>query len=199
MIFLKYIAHRGIHTNKQNENTYAAFKDIEQSNFVGFEADIRVTKDNVFVIYHDPFYKGKLVKNLYYKEMNVLTLRELLQIKTSKIVLLEIKDFNINVNKLLKLLNKSSLNIYLMSFDKRIIEKLYNTHSKYKLGILNYVINSEENYKYDFICLLNSIITSNIIDYFSKRKIKIIGYGIVNVKNIHYQNLTYIIDNDKLN
>ena len=196
---MKYIAHRGIHTNKQNENTYAAFKDIEQSNFVGFEADIRVTKDNVFVIYHDPFYKGKLVKNLYYKEMNVLTLRELLQIKTSKIVLLEIKDFNINVNKLLKLLNKSSLNIYLMSFDKRIIEKLYNTHSKYKLCILNYVINSEENYKYDFICLLNSIITSNIIDYFSKRKIKIIGYGIVNVKNIHYQNLTYIIDNDKLN
>ena len=195
---MKYIAHRGIHTNKQNENTYAAFKDIEQSIFVGFEADIRVTKDNVFVIYHDPFYKGKLVKNLYYKEMNVLTLRKLLQIKTSKIVLLEIKDFNINIKKLLKLLNKSSLNIYLMSFDNRIIEKLYYIHSKYKLGVLNYLLNSEENYNYDFICLLNSVITPNIIDYFTKRNIDIIGYGITNKNNIKYPNLTYIIDNDKL-
>ena len=198
MIFLKYIAHRGIHTNKQNENTYAAFKDIEQSIFVGFEADIRVTKDNVFVIYHDPFYKGKLVKNLYYKEMNVLTLRKLLQIKTSKIVLLEIKDFNINIKKLLKLLNKSSLNIYLMSFDNRIIEKLYYIHSKYKLGVLNYLLNSEENYNYDFICLLNSVITPNIMDYFTKRNIEIIGYGITNKNNIKYPNLTYIIDNIKL-
>ena len=195
---MKYIAHRGIHTNKQNENTYVAFKDIEQSIFIGFEADIRVTKDNVFIIYHDPFYKGKLVKNLYYKEMNVLTLRELLQIQTSKIVLLEIKDFNINIKKLLKLLNKSSLNIYLMSFDNRVIEKLYNTHSKYKLGVLNYVLNFEENYKYDFICLLNSVITPNIIDYFTKRNIEIIGYGITNKNNIKYPNLTYIIDNIKL-
>ena len=64
----KYIAHRGIWNEHVKDNSYKALYDgLFSSKYIGIEADIRVTKDNVFIIYHDPLYNGKLVKNTYYK------------------------------------------------------------------------------------------------------------------------------------
>ena len=47
------IAHRGKH-DKYFENTLNAFKEAAKGNFFGIETDIHLTKDNYWVIHHDP-------------------------------------------------------------------------------------------------------------------------------------------------
>ena len=192
----KYIAHRGIYNKNVSDNSYKALYDgLLSYKYVGIETDVRVTKDNIFILYHDALYKGKLVKNIFYKDMvNVSKLEDILKINTNKIILLEIKDFNIDVKKFIKLINKYNKNIMIMSFDVNVIKKIKKITNKYKLGVLNYVLNSDSDYNFDFICLLDIIATDYVIESFKKRNIDILIYGVVNDN----RNLTYIIDDYKL-
>ncbi len=192
----KYIAHRGIWNQEIKDNSFQAlYAGLCSSKYIGIETDIRVTKDNVFIIYHNSLYNGKLVKNTNYKEMNnVCTLESILKINTDKIILLEIKDFNMDVKKLIKLLNKYKRNIMLMSFDTNIIKKIKTLNTKYKLGVLNYIINSDSNYDFDFICLLDIISNNFVINSFKKRNIEVLIYGVINTLD----DAIYIIDDIKL-
>ena len=73
--------------------------------YIGIECDIRTTLDNKFIIYHNSLYNGFLVRNTYFKDLkNISLLEDLLKIETDKIILLEIKERDINKKKLLKLL-----------------------------------------------------------------------------------------------
>jgi len=47
------IAHRGKH-DKYFENTLNAFKDAARGDYFGIETDIHLTKDNYWVVHHDP-------------------------------------------------------------------------------------------------------------------------------------------------
>lgn len=192
----KYIVHRGIYNKNVSDNSYKALYDgLLSYKYIGIETDVRVTKDNVFILYHDVLYKGKLVKNVFYKDMvNVSKLEDILKINTNKIILLEIKDFDIDVKKFIKLINKYNKNIMIMSFDVNVIKKIKKITSKYKLGVLNYVLNSDSYYNFDFICLLDIIANDYVIESFKKRNIDILIYGVVNDN----RNLTYIIDDYKL-
>lgn len=192
----KYIAHRGIYNKNVSDNSYKALYDgLLSYKYIGIETDVRVTKDNVFILYHDVLYKGKLVKNVFYKDMvNVTKLEDILKINTDKIILLEIKAFDIDVKKFIKLINKYNENIMIMSFDANVIKKIKKITNKYKLGVLNYVLNSDSDYNFDFICLLDIIATDYVIESFKKRNIDILIYGVVNDN----RNLTYIIDDYKL-
>lgn len=192
----KYIAHRGIYNKNVSDNSYKALYDgLLSYKYIGIETDVRVTKDNVFILYHDALYKGKLVKNVFYKDMvNVSKLEDILKINTDKIILLEIKDFDIDVKKFIKLINKYNKNIMIMSFDANVIKKIKKITNKYKLGVLNYVLNSDSDYNFDFICLLDIIATDYVIESFKKRNIDVLIYGVVNDN----RNLTYIIDDYKL-
>ena len=125
---------------------------------------------------------------------NVCTLESILKINTDKIILLEIKDFNMDVKKLIKLLNKYKRNIMLMSFDTNIIKKIKTLNTKYKLGVLNYIINSDSNYDFDFICLLDIISNNFVINSFKKRNIEVLIYGVINTLD----DAIYIIDDIKL-
>ncbi len=197
---MKYIAHRGVQNSLVKQNTLAAFKlAIASDKFVGFEFDVRVTKDNVFVVCHDPFIKTNLIKYKTYDELkkyNIPRLIDVLKLKTSKIFLVEIKDFSINIKKLLNLLNRfNNKNIYLMSFSKNFIHDVAKYKHYCKLGVLNYVLNSEDNYEdYDFICLFNGIMTKNLVNYFKKKNIEIFVYGIVEDISLIDKNLYYIIN-----
>ena len=194
---MKFIAHRGLWGKQVKENSYEAIKNgLESNKYIGIETDVRVTKDNIFIIYHDILYKGKLVKNVLYKDIkkDAIRLKDVLSIKTSKIILLEIKDFNINVNKLIKLIDKYNSNVYIMSFDNRVIKRIKNITNKYKLGVLNYILNSESNYDLDFICILDVINSEVIMDSFKKRGIDVIIYGVNKVSGDY----TYIIDDCKI-
>ena len=192
----KYIAHRGIYNKNVSDNSYKALYDgLLSYKYIGIETDVRVTKDNVFILYHDVLYKGKLVKNVFYKDMdNVSKLEDILKINTNKIILLEIKDFNIDVKKFIKLINKYNKNIMIMSFDANVIKKIKKITNKYKLGVLNYVLNSDCYYNFDFICLLDIIATDYVIESFKKRNIDVLIYGVIDDN----RNLTYIIDDYKL-
>ena len=82
----------------------------------------------------------------------------------------------------------------IMSFDVNVIKRVKKITNRYKLGVLNYVLNSDSDYNFDFICLLDIIATDYVIESFKKRNIDVLIYGVVNDN----RNLTYIIDDYKL-
>lgn len=195
-----YIAHRGLVNQFCKENTIAAFKAaIKSPRYVGYELDVRLSKDNKFIVYHDLIYNGKLVKNVLYKDLkkeNVPLLEDVLNLKTDKIIMIEIKDYNINLKKLANMLNKYNYkNIYVISFNNKILDEIKKYLVNIKIGTLNYVLNSKEDYsKYDCVCILNYFLTNNLIDYFKSCNIEVIGYGLKNIKSIKFGKLKYIVD-----
>lgn len=200
---MKYIAHRGVALNKSKENTLESFYlAIKDNRFVGFELDIRISKDNNFFVYHDYLLKGKPFKSYFTNELrnlNIPTLESVLNINHNKIVLIEIKDFDIDVKELIKLLDKyPHRNIYVMSFNNKVIEKIAKESKKYKLGILDYVLNSDYAYKYSFICLLNALIDEEKIRNYKKQNIEVMSYGILKKQEIKFKDIYYIVDSDKI-
>ena len=201
MIFLKFIAHRGLRTDTIKENTIAAFKNaINNKEIAGFEFDIRKSMDNVFMVNHNALIKGNFIRwkrSSFLKEKhNLPTLEDVLNLATNKIMLVEIKDTRIPYRKLIKILKEHrDKNIYVMSFHNKVIEKLKKKNTPAKLGILNYVLNSEADYDLDFICLLNNLATPHLISEYEKRGVEVFLYGVINEeKDLFYENGTYIVD-----
>ena len=193
---MKLIAHRGIWNKYVKDNSYKALLDgLNSEKYIGIECDIRTTLDKKFIVYHNILYKESLVKNTYFKDMkDILLLEDLLKINTNKLLLLEIKENDIDKKRLLKLLNKYKRNYYIMSFNTKVIKNLKNMDNKYKYGVLNYILNSDADYNLDFICLLDGIATNNIINNFEKRGIEVIIYGTIKVN----KNVKYIVDDAKM-
>lgn len=195
------IAHRGL-KKEASENTLEAFeKSINNSFYSGFECDVRTTKDHIFVICHNPIYKGKIISLTNYKEFkkdNLPTLENVLKLKTNKIMILEIKEINCDINRLSIILQKYDYqNIYVMSFYNKIINNLSLKNLKIKVGVLNYVLNSENDYQnYDFICLLENIMTLNLENYFTRQNKEVFIYGIHNLEKLtkEYKKSYFITD-----
>ena len=171
-----FIAHRGLVEKGITENTIPAFlKAINDDLYAGFELDIYTSKDKVFVVHHDPIVNGKFIWNQSYKELKkkgVVRLIDVLRLNTDKIILIEIKDINIDIDKLSKLLNKyQDKKIYVMSFFNSVIRQFKN--QKFKIGILNYVLNSTIEYTYDFIGILYNVATEYMINSFQKLNIEV--------------------------
>lgn len=141
---MKYIIHRGITSKKNSDNSYIAIKKAILSNDnVGVEFDIRLTKDNKIVLSHDSILGINYIENMYYKDIikykYLTTLDKILDINTNKIFLIDIKvnnNYKLFGNILLKEISNSNKNIYLMSFNKKIIKYL-NKKTKYKKGIIS--------------------------------------------------------------
>lgn len=193
---MELIAHRGIYNKNILDNSLEALKKgLESPKYTGIECDIRMTKDKKFIIMHNSLFKGNLVKNMSYKEfLDIPLLEELLKINTKKILMLEIKDKDIDIKLFLKLLKKYKRNYYIMSFNNAIIKKLSESNKIYKYGVLNYVLNSDIDYKYDFLCILDCFANNILIRNLQKRGIEVIIYGTINVK----KNVKYIVDDYKL-
>ena len=136
----KFIAHRGNDDDLAENSKEAILNSLSKPYIDGVEFDIRITKDNKFVINHNATInlnsnKIGTIKNMTLKQLKevkfknhnkvyrIATLNEVLkQIKNDKIIIIEIKEEkNYNTyqkKKLLKLLKKYSyLNIYLTSFN----------------------------------------------------------------------------------
>jgi len=192
----KLISHRGIHDNKIKENSYLAILNaLKDNKYVGVEFDIRTTLDNEFILFHNSFYNNKLIKNTLYKELPkyVPKLENILKINTNKIFLIEIKNINNEYEKLIKILNKyQSKNIYVMSFSNKVISKLNIKERTYKIGVLNYVINTNDLIsKLDFVGILNSLLNDYVLKKLSS--IEIFSYGLLSKKE--YNEVFYIEDN----
>ena len=195
------IAHRGKVDSINKENTILAFTSaINDKKYGGFELDIRETKDKRIVVVHDFVVDNKLIKRVNYKELeryNIPLLESVLKLDTEKIIMIEIKDPNMDIEALRKLLEKyQDKKIYLMSFYNNVIKEFLKLSHTCKCGILNYGFNHEYSYnEYDFICILDFSLTDNIIEYFRRRKIEVFSYGLFTNKLNIKEYVNYIIDN----
>ncbi len=192
-----FIAHRGLVKDGVVENTIPAFlKAINSDKYVGFELDIYTSKDKEFIVHHDPLLNGKLIWNYSYKDLRkkgVVKLEDVLKLNTDKIILIEIKDINLDINKFSKLLSKyKNKNIYVMSFFNSVIKKFKKP--TFKVGVLNYVLNSSSVYDYDFIGILYDIATDHMIESLRKLNIEVFLYALNKRDKYIFKNVYYIID-----
>lgn len=203
MIRLNIYAHRGLFDNKKIvENTISAFKRALLDNF-NIELDIRVTKDNKIVVFHDNNIKrltgiDKLVKDMTYEELSNFTLlnttdkipllEDVLKLVNGRVTLLiELKE-NFS-NNTLKELNKLLLDyngkVLLQSFNPVIIRKMaYTSLKRYKMGIL--LTNDYNDFKkalYD-VFIYKYLIKQKYISFISSPKELIFKVKEVSLKEL---------------
>ncbi len=148
-------AHRGLFDNKRIvENTINAFKKALIEN-LNIELDIRTTKDNKIIVFHDSNIErltgiNRLVKDMTYDELSKVNLlnttdkipllEDVLKLVNNRVTLLiELKEnFNSNILKEFnKLLLDYNGKVLLQSFNALILKKMALTRLKrYKMGIL---------------------------------------------------------------
>ena len=148
-------AHRGLFDNKKIvENTINAFKKAIKDN-VNIELDIRVTKDNKLVVFHDENIKrltgiNSKISDLTYEELKNIKLLEtndtiplledVLSLVSGRVTLLiEIKELLSNgvLRDLDRLLLDYNGKVLLQSFNPFMLRKLSrNSLNRYDLGIL---------------------------------------------------------------
>lgn len=167
---MKIISHRANGT-KYKENTKEAILKILTEKYVdGVEFDVRMTKDKKIVIIHDPIIDFVsdgfgFVKNFNYNDLlkynfgsslypaKIALLDDVLgSINCNKIIVIEIKDnrYKEVSDIVYKIISKYNLNIYISSFNYKLIKyfkKLYN-----KCGlIIGYGCNRDKCYNhFDF-------------------------------------------------
>ncbi len=164
---MKIIIHRGITSKKVKENSYIAIKRaLNDHTTSGAEFDIRLTKDKKIVLSHNSIVNGMTIEKNNYQDIiknsYLDTLDKILLLDTTKILLIDIKEKNNYkslANTLLKELDNTNRNIYLMSFDKKIIKYL-NKRTKLKKGLLS--IYYQKN-KYDFLTANYNFVSSKKI------------------------------------
>lgn len=67
------IAHRGASGLVEHENTIEAFEKAVEVGADSIECDVRKTKDGKIIVVHDEDYQGKLIKDLSYQDLSILT------------------------------------------------------------------------------------------------------------------------------
>lgn len=190
----KLIKHRGIHNKNIKENTYEGIKlALNDSKYIGVEFDVRETIDHEFIVYHDPMFNNKLISQSKYNELSryIPKLEDILKINSNKMFLIEIKNIN-DFAKFINLLNKyKNKKLYVMSFSNRLIDKVNISNRNYKVGILNYILNTNYNAKkLDFVVILNSLINGHIIN--ELKPLEVFSYGLR--ETLKYESVYYIVD-----
>ena len=172
---MKYIIHRGITSNRFKENSYTAIKRalIDKSS-LGVEFDIRLAKDDKIVLSHDNIINFNYIENMNYndiiKNKYLTTLDKVLTINTDKILLIDIKvnnNYKKFGNLLLKELDKYERNIYLASFNKKVIKYL-RKKTKYKKGIITLNYKKSNN---DFVVINYNTISNKKINDIKNKEI----------------------------
>ena len=191
-----FIAHRGLFDDNIKENTIEAFDNAFNNGYEGIEFDVRLTKDKIPVILHDSFLsrvfgvKG-LLKNYTYQELldnkiEIPKFEDVISRYNNKVMIIELKE-KIDITKYIK--DKRNL-YYISSFNYDYISYL-NKSVYYKLGVINYILNSGIDYsKIDFIMVLDSIYNKKL---FKLKDIEIIIYGVIGTINSYNKELKYIV------
>lgn len=141
-LFLKGIAHRGLHTKEFTENGMKAFQNAIDHH-IAFELDVHLTKDNQLIVCHDDDLKrttGKegIIEELTVQEIKsnyhlldggeIPTLQEVIALNDEKVpMVIELKVRNRNYKPLAKRLCEELKNVkdyrnyHLISFDPRAL------------------------------------------------------------------------------
>lgn len=167
---MKIISHRANDQIHKENSLEAIINSLNSPYTDGIEIDVRLTKDNKLILNHDPFYNGYYIKHtkvIKLQKLGLNTLEEVLKmINTNKIIMIEIKVEDNDINKMIKnlinLLNKYKLNIYICSFNYNFIKR-FSKISNIKSGL---IISLKINTKY-----LNNTFNFNSINYLYNKKI----------------------------
>lgn len=172
------IAHRALEKEEYKENTKeAVIYSLTKDYIKGIEIDIRLTKDKKLVIVHDNTINrtsngNGFVKNMTLKQLKkynfgtkdnpsrIVTLKEVLELlPNDKILLIELKctENELEYINIFYYIIKNYLdkNIYVMSFNEKIIERLKRLHPEIRCGLLmSKIINKKYLSKdFDFIAI----------------------------------------------
>lgn len=161
------IAHRGNNNDLRENSKEAILLALKQDYIDGVEFDVRMTKDKKIVIIHDSLINfisngHGIVSKMTLRELKkykfgntkIATLNEVLKnIKTDKKILIEIKQNNNKteiVDIIYKIIEKYQyLNIYLISFNYKIIKYIKDNYKSIKIGlIIGYKINENRLYNH---------------------------------------------------
>lgn len=171
----RFIAHRG-NDDGFLENTKEAILNALSKPYIdGVEFDIRITKDNHFIIHHNATIldskKSGLIKNMTLRQLKkvefekrkkkykLATLKEVLkEINNQKIIIIEIKeeiDYSLyQKKKLIRLLNNySNLNIYLVSFNYKLISSIQKIYENSGLLIGKVLNRNKDITKFPFLLM----------------------------------------------
>lgn len=162
------IAHRGLFNNEDiPENSLSSFKLALDKN-IPIELDVRLTKDNVLVVFHDTNLKrltglDKSVKEVTYHEINQLklldtnqkipTLKEVLELINGKSLIdIEIKTDN-DIENICKIimndLNNYKGNYIIKSFNPKIVRYFMLNYPSIRRGLL--IADNYNNKFYDYL------------------------------------------------
>lgn len=171
-LFLKGIAHRGLHNQEYTENGMKAFTNAINYG-VAFEYDIHLTKDNELVVCHDESLKrttGKegIIEDLTLKEIKenyrlfdggeIPTLQEVIDLNKNQVpMVIELKVFRKNYKPLAKrfkdyLPQLNKRDTLIISFDPRSLWPL-----KGKGFIRQLLVAKSDEYTYPFKCTVESV------------------------------------------
>jgi glycerophosphoryl diester phosphodiesterase len=155
-----FIAHRGNDSHSYNENTMEAILESLKKDYIaGVEFDVRMTKDKKIVLIHNSTISQAsdgwgFVKHMTLKQLRkynfgtkenparVATLDQVLKkIKTNKKIVIDIKEetqkIKVIVDKIYKIVNKNkSLNLYICSFNHKLVEYYKKKHDDSKTGVI---------------------------------------------------------------
>ena len=160
LVNTKIIAHRGAwKANSLPQNSIASLKNAIKLGFFGSEFDVRMTKDEVLVINHDPHFEGMDIENTIFNDLRKVnlkngeklpTLKEYLKAgkKQNKTMLItEIKPSPAGkerslllAEKTVKMIEKLKMQkkVVYISFDYDILKKVHelspNAHTQYLNG-----------------------------------------------------------------
>ena len=152
--YLKYkLIHRGFYDNEKTvENTIKAFKKANSSGHP-YELDVRLTKDEKVVVFHDDNLKrlGNTNKKIYdmtYDEIKKVKLlgvdtiplfEDVLKLDNKYGIMVEIKNENNNrllEDKVLELLSSYDKPYTIISFNKKTLKYIRSKNKDIKLGLL---------------------------------------------------------------
>ena len=162
---MKFYAHRGASADFP-EHTMAAYRGAIEQGALGFECDVRVTKDEVLILWHDANMKKEaknaaIIANSTYEQIKqiyptAMTLNELLDlaIENKKSLALETKHPVPSGNRVEELIiaelhkredaiRKSGIDIAIMSFSWFAIEKIKKMDSTIKTVMLLHDFNQK--------------------------------------------------------
>lgn len=170
------ISHRGLDNHVYSENSLKAIENVLSKDYIdGVEIDVRITKDKKIVLIHDPVIDlisngSGIVKYINFidldkykygkSEESIITLDNLLNIlHTDKIILIELKEFGNDftdlVEETVKIISKHNLNIYISSFNYKLLNYIKSKYKDIKCGlIIGYglnIIHLKNNFDFNIV------------------------------------------------
>lgn len=146
------------------------------------ECDIRQTRDNKFILYHDEYFEDKRIRITNYNDLPKFPLvKELLNIDTN-LILLDVKE-DVNILQFCKHVGKLKDNVLIQVY-KRNSLKIANNFFRSNVSIGFVTDEPDPNICADFFTVDKDYLDNNIIYNLHKNNKKVFGYSFSDISEL---------------